>query len=297
MKIAYCILAHNNPEHLIRLTKAIATPNTHSFVHIDAKSDVKILESENPQLTLVKNKVPVYWGSFHIVQATLNTFQEALAHADYDYFVVLSGADYPIKSNEYIQNFFEKNFPANFMSSVKMPGNGKTMDRVEFPWLPASTKTPGMKAWLRKIINKVIRALRIKHHLPKPFNNFTFYGGSAWVAFTRETVEYILKFAETNPRFQKFFKHVLLPDESYFQTLLLNTKSNLPRENAIMYTIWQEGSPSPETISEANLPTLKQETITSSYGEITPLFARKFDANNAKLLDAIDIIRSRPQDT
>lgn len=291
MKIAYCILTHNNPEHLVRLTRAIATPNTHSFVHIDAKSDMKISESENSQLTLVKNRMPVYWGSFHIVEATLNTFKEALQHGDYDYFVVLSGADYPIKSNEYIENFFEKNAGTNFISSVKMPGNGKTMDRVEFPWLPASTKTPGMKAWGRKLINRTIRMLSIMHHLPKPYKDFTFYGGSAWVAFTRETVEYILQFAAENPKFQKFFKHVLLPDESYFQTLLLNTKPTKPHKNAIMYTIWQEGSPSPETITENDLEHLQSDEIETSYGKVAPLFARKFDAKNTKLLDQIDSLR------
>lgn len=291
MKIAYCILAHNNPENLIRLTRAIATPNTHSFVHIDAKSGMKISESENPQITLIKNRMPVYWGSFHIIEATLNTLKEALRHDDYDYFVVLSGADYPVKSNEFIQNFFEQHAGTNFMSSVAMPGNGKTMDRVEFPWLPGSTKTPGVKAFAKKVINRIIRMLNIKHHLPKPYKDFTFYGGSAWVAFTRETVEYIVNFAETNPKFQKFFKHVLLPDESYFQTLLMNTRSKAPQQNAIMYTIWQEGSPSPETISEKDLPKLQQEEIATSYGNITPLFARKFDAKNNRLLDTIDTWR------
>lgn len=291
MEIAYCILAHNNPEHLVRLTRAIATPNTHSFVHIDAKSDMEISESENPQITLVKNRTPVYWGSFHIVEATLNTFKEALQYGDYDYFVVLSGADYPIKSNEFIQNFFEKHEGTNFMSSIKMPGNGKTLDRVEFPWLPGSTKTPGLKAFVKKVINRILRMLSIKHHLPKPYKDFTFYGGSAWVAFTKETIEYILQFAENNKKFQKFFKHVLLPDESYFQTLLLNTQPTKPRKNAIMYTVWQEGTPSPETISEKDLLELQKEEIETSYGKISPLFARKFDAKNTKLLDTIDTWR------
>lgn len=292
MKIAYCILTHNNPEHLVRLTRAIATPHSHSFVHIDAKSDMEISESENPQLTLVKNRMPVYWGSFHIVEATLNTFKEALKHDQYDYFVVLSGADYPTKSNEYIENFLEKNKGTNFMSAVAMPGNGKTLDRVEFPWLPGSTKTPGVKALIKKVINRTVRMLSIKHHLPKPYKDFTFYGGSAWIAFTRETVEYILQFAAKNPKFQKFFKHVLLPDESYFQTLLMNTRCETPRQNAIMYTIWQEGAPSPETITEKDFAQLQRETIETSYGKMTPLFARKFDAKNTKLLDTIDSWRN-----
>lgn len=288
MKIAYCILTHNNPEHLLRLTRAIATPNTHSFVHIDAKSDMNISESKNPQLTLVKNQVPVYWGSFHIVQATLNTFEEALHHDDYDYFVVLSGADYPIRSNAFIEKFFEENFPANFINVVKMPGNGKTMDRVLYPFLPASTKTPGFSAFVKRVINKLARLLRITHKLPAPYKDFVFYGGSAWVAFTKETVEHVLKFAKENPGFQKFFHNVLLPDESYFQTVLMNTKKDTLRKNAIMYTKWQEGNPSPETITEADMPELQKTEHHTNYGHANPLFARKFDPKNSILLDTID---------
>lgn len=293
MKIAYCILAHNNPEYLERLTYALKTEDTHCFVHIDAKSKMLFDVANKPNVTLVKNRVPVYWGSFHIVQATLNTFQEAFGYDNYDYFVLLSGADYPVRSNEYIEKFFEKNFSTNFMSIVKMPGNGKTMDRVTFPWLPASTRTPGIKAFVKKCINTIVRKLKIHHKLPHEYKDYIFYGGSAWAAFTRETVGHILNFTKANPKFQKFFKHVLLPDESYFQTLLMNTSPTKPYQNAIMYTVWQEGNPSPETITLQHLASLEQEEVQTSYGTMAPLFARKFNPKNNEVLEGIEVIRKK----
>jgi hypothetical protein len=41
MKIAYLILAHNNPGHLSRLTRALTAQNNAVFIHIDKKADIR----------------------------------------------------------------------------------------------------------------------------------------------------------------------------------------------------------------------------------------------------------------
>jgi len=51
----------------------------------------------------IKNRVKVIWSSFSEVQATLNLLNSAIRD-DNDYFVLISGVDYPIRSNEEIKN-------------------------------------------------------------------------------------------------------------------------------------------------------------------------------------------------
>ena len=112
-KFAYLILAHHQPKQLLRLVKAIYTPNTVIYIHLDLKRDSKpfttlFARHHLTDVLFIKDRVNVYWGGFSMVKATLNLMQKASADYPYKYYHLLSGSDFPIKSNEYIARFFSK---------------------------------------------------------------------------------------------------------------------------------------------------------------------------------------------
>jgi hypothetical protein len=50
-----------------------------------------------------------------------------------------------------------------------------------------------------------------------------YYGAAQW-AVTRELAEYLVKFYDTHPRFNKIMEHVQFPDEEYFHTIVHNSQ-------------------------------------------------------------------------
>src|SRR5262249_41641749 len=136
MKVAYLVLAHKNPRLLKKAIEALSFEGSGFFVHIDRKSDIGEFSqaASNGNVVLLENPIPVYWGEFSGVEAELLLMRRALEdRQNYDYFVLLGGADYPLRSPQYIQKFLQQNHGSEFMNLVKVPNEmaGKPLSRIK----------------------------------------------------------------------------------------------------------------------------------------------------------------------
>ena len=204
MKIAYIILAHKLPEQLVRLVKKLNTDNTSFLIHVDKKTDEEIFRMMEEPLRGYKNvhflkRYVVRWGTFSQVQATLEGVYTALGtHLEFDYIVLLTGQDYPIKPNNYIQNYFEESNGKSYLEYFSLPNeiwkneNGG-MDRVNY-WVLYFFGRP------RKIFPRFDRGHR------EFLANFKIFGGSAYWCLTREFVEYLNKYLQQNEDFIKILE-------------------------------------------------------------------------------------------
>ncbi|RMC92317.1 hypothetical protein D9O40_20540 [Clostridium autoethanogenum] len=121
MRHAYLIIAHNNWMQLKLLIQLLDNRNNDIYIHIDRKAyGYNIEELEN--LTLYSN-VKVYsvfknyWGSYNLVKIEIFLLNKAIK-CNYSYYHLFSGMDLPIKSQRYIQKFFEKNKGKEFIHFV-----------------------------------------------------------------------------------------------------------------------------------------------------------------------------------
>ena len=99
-KVAYLILAHQDPVNLSRSIDRLRH-NSDFYVHIDAKADMAEFTKNQDQsdVTFVQNRADIAWAGIAMINATLHLMQQALnADESYSHLVLLSGADYPIKS-------------------------------------------------------------------------------------------------------------------------------------------------------------------------------------------------------
>lgn len=292
MKIAYLLLAHNNPAHLQRLISALSTHSSSFFIHVDKKSKIDPFQAlKGNNIHFVQERVPVYWGDFSQVEAMLILLRSALAHRGrFDRFVLLSGADYPLRSASAMQRFFEDNPKREYLNLVAMPSEavGKSLSR-----LTTYTVRPG-NTLISKAIQKVLmmagvvpRARDYKAYL----GDLAPYAGSTWWALSREACEFILRFVTLQTPVVDFFKNTLCPDESLFQTILGNShfKPNIARN--LTYTDWSAGGASPAGITEQHLA-LFQATSSfapdDTYGAGEMLFARKFTDASADVVARLD---------
>ena len=112
MEIAYLLVVHNQPNHLARLIQALNVPHAHFFIHVDRKANISDFMKnikEAPNIHYLKNRERVYWGHISVVNATLKLLREAFySSTSFKHYVLLTGSDYPIKSNQVIHDTFAK---------------------------------------------------------------------------------------------------------------------------------------------------------------------------------------------
>ena len=81
MKIAHLILAHTFPEQLYRLINKLTHPDADIYVYLDAKAGIEEFNTSAAlkNVYFLANRIPVYWGNYSMVKATLLAFEEILA--------------------------------------------------------------------------------------------------------------------------------------------------------------------------------------------------------------------------
>ncbi|MDD3876100.1 MAG: beta-1,6-N-acetylglucosaminyltransferase [Bacteroidales bacterium] len=97
----------------------------------------------------------------------------------------------------------------------------------------------------------------------------TIYGGSQWWSICRKHAEYIINYHDNNKKIIDFFRYTMLPDETYIQTILLNSEYKKDVINNNLRHINFEGNTfHPQIITTNHLQELKCSDA---------FFARKFD--------------------
>ena len=137
-----------------------------------------------------------------------------------DYFHLLSGQDYPVRSNKEFDEFFEKNNGKSFMNfdskeqcadwrKKKYPSRIRPWYIQDLPhrdnklidFFVRGFDFISRKIWWRRLIPNV-------------------WGGWNWFTWHRKVASYVINQEETNPKFFKRFHHTNCADELIFHTLL-----------------------------------------------------------------------------
>lgn len=84
-------------------------------------------------------------------------------------------------------------------------------------------------------------------------NELKYYFGSQWWCINCDFAGYILNYIKVHPEYIKFFKKTSCPDESFFQTLLMNSEFAFSRREYLHYIDWSEGNSSPKNLKCTDL--------------------------------------------
>jgi hypothetical protein len=294
MKVAYLILAHNNPKLLKKAVTRLSTDDCGFFIHIDKKSRIEdFAEIRGENVFFCDRRIPVYWGEFSLVEPVLFMLRQALAVSQsYDYFALISGSDYPLRSGRYIQRFLVENRGAEFISMVKVPAPGKPLSRIN------TLRYPSHKP-VRRFVTRVLAKVGLaQRDYRKHLGNVDLYSGSQWWALTRDACVYLLEFVEHNPRFVRFFENVFAADEAFFQTILGNSSFKPHIRRNLHYNDWSAQAPHPAMINSSHVAEFEKHEkvcVDDVYGFGEVLFARKFSDKSLDLLQRIDVMMERKE--
>jgi Core-2/I-Branching enzyme len=292
MKIVYLIAAHHAPLHLGRLIAALSSESSTFVVHVDAKSDLgDFLHVESDNVALTRDRVSVWWGDFSQVEATLTLIRAGLDVTDPgDRLVFLSGADYPLRSAAYIERFFEQHPALEFMNLVAVPNEaaGKPLSRFT-TYQPSPGRTAPSRAVRRVALGAGRRVHRRNYE--RALRGLAPYGGSTWWALSHEACELVVDFVGREPQIVDFFRHVICPDESFFQTIIGNSVFRERVRRNLTFVDWSAGGQNPSRLTESHLHRFARSgahSVNDVYGSGELLFARKFGDADAGLVAELD---------
>ncbi|MBW4440429.1 MAG: beta-1,6-N-acetylglucosaminyltransferase [Plectolyngbya sp. WJT66-NPBG17] len=302
MKVCYLIQTHREPAQIERLVRRIKSlsPNaqvlvSHDFTNCELKrstfadlSDVAIIASRGGR------------GNFSIVQSYLDAIKWLLdSGSDFSWLLNLSGQDYPIQPLSQVeQSLFQSDYDGfvhhfEVFSKQSPWKRNEGYTRYHYRYRVLVNSLPEWQKELlkpAKILNYIQPFFRVNFSygitlglkISPPFTqDFVCYGGSFLCTLSRNCVEYLQKFVESNPDIIDYYKGVAIPDECFIQTILVNSNLfKLSNDCKRYFDFSQTRNGHPRILSSNDFPALIESQAH---------FARKFDPMvDSNILDLID---------
>jgi hypothetical protein len=301
LKVGFVLITHDKPHRAIRLVRKLnymfdapAIAWHHDFTQCTIPSD-----SITTNISLVRPNFQTSWATFSIVEAMLGAVKLLFQSKNPpDWFFLLSGADYPIKTADKIVHDLSMSQYDAHISHEKICFN-----EYENPWQELCYRRYCSLRLSIPLISRSLkltrRTVRLSHPLiTTPFLPFSktlsCFAGQFWFCANRLAAEYLIGFHTTEPALANHYRRTdqinhdrrlgeaICPDESYCQTVLCNAPHLKLSKNHWRYIDWSQHGAHPKTLLIEDLPQLQESTAH---------FARKFDADvDDKVLDALDAL-------
>ena len=292
MRLAWLVLAHRFPGQVVRLARRLASDGSSVLIHVDAKTKADVYDEIRDGLRDLANvtfvtRRRVNWGDPGHLLATLTGIEELLASGTpFDRFTLLTGQDYPVRSPSEIDSYFAAHPQDCFIQHFPLPREAgrEYAGRIDRLGWAGDGGLQRYERWHFRLFgrqsafpNSVLR-LPVRRRLPGRLQPF---GGSAYWSMSSAAAEYVHRFGRENPRVVRFFRTVAMPEEMYFQTVLLNSPlASHAVNDDLRYLEWHGHSPHPDVLTAADFDGIVRSEA---------LFARKFDPEvDSAIVDLID---------
>ena len=283
MLINYLILCHKCPDQVNQLIGSLSVQKgAEFFVHVDAKSsfDIESLKREHVHICAKRKRID--WGTYSIVDATQTLIEDSLRIREAEYYVLLSGQDYPIKSPVQFEGFLAESIGTNYIEVIgeDNPLYRRFAKRNEVPFHPVMMK----RNFMSRVVKHSYICLtggfsRTLHPRKTPF--LQSYYGSQWWVLHNEFIKYAVRYLNENNEFKLFFESSLVPDESFYQTLIMNSPFSNTVAESLTFVNWKNDKNNPEPLLLEDFETLKASE--------RKFFARKMDyEKSAGLVDVLN---------
>lgn len=223
-KIAYCIMVHNDIDHLKSLIRALGD-NCEIFIHVDGYVDDKpfIDQVTANNVHFLQPRIGVSWGGISMVDVMIELLRMALKFPeDFCHYVFLSGSCYPIKSSQLINEFLASNEDKSFIKYIDLRAHPNYEKQIKYRYVMENpfNKRNDFTHQIHRVLRRASIHLKIKNTWKK---GIIPYGGSQWVVLNKECADYVIKYHDNNPWFYQMFKNTYAPDEHYIHTILGNS--------------------------------------------------------------------------
>ena len=277
--IGFAILSYTEPEQLLRLTTTLnamfADPPIvchHNF------GQCRLNEALfSPSVQFVHPHIFTRWGHISTPLAALRALSILRNDERPDWFVLLSGSDYPVlRADEMISDLSRAHYDA-FLNYSEIPYHRVDCERAgrNATGDPASWNLIAYSRYCAPIPNQ--NRSQMREWWSRFSRPTRIFGGTFWFQANRKAIDSLVD----NPSLEKlvrYFRARRIPEEALFHTALCNCPELRICRDHKRYEDWTSGGSHPKWLETADLP-----KIVSSRAH----FARKFrpDGNVQRLID------------
>ena len=294
MKHAYLIIAHNEPDVLKTLLLMLDDERNDIYLHVDVRAvelfnQFKDFQLKRGKLVVLQNRMAVHWGDLSQVEVEYRLFETALENGPYAYYHLLSGVDLPIKTQDYIHEFFRQHAGKEFVGFWNEPSHRKDVYRKVYRYYlftryfkEGSAFVHGITAFARNICLAIQKLMRLKRK--HDWDNF--YKGFTWVSITDDFCHYLV---DRKDYIMHTFKYTLCPDEIFIQTLIWNSSFR-----ANIYDVSDASKGSMRAIDwQRGIPYVWKQEDFDELNASSCLFARKFSSKYPGIMKRLFAFYSR----
>lgn len=275
-KHAYLIMAHTQPELLKKLVGLLDDEKNDIYLHIDSKAIDFPMEEIRSKIKkancIFTERTDVTWGSYSQINCEMVLLKEAVK-TEHQYYHLLSGMDLPIKSQDEINEFFDKYNGLEFVDEDLPQISEAALSRVKYRH-KFFGKAGSMKDILGALETKGQKFLGVDR--TKKYGNIVFQKGRNWFSITHGFAKLVV---EKESWIQEVFGQTVCGDELFLQTVARNSEfaskicnpNTMPAVPDTRYIDWNRGNNNNPYIFRIE----DFQELKSALG----IFARKFDLN------------------
>ncbi len=246
MSLGFIMLCHTALHRAAQVARHWAESGCPVVVHVDARvrraaHDRLVADlADLPQVRFSRRHA-CEWGMWGLVAATQDA--AALMLRDFPavgHVYLASGSCLPLRPVAELRAYLAERPRTDFIESVTTADVGWTVGgldaerftlRFPFSWR--------RRRWLFDTYVKVQRAVGFRRRIP---DGLTPHLGSQWWCLTRATLQAILS-DPGRKRFDRYFRRVWIPDESYFQTLVRRHSTTVESRSLTLSKFDHTGKP------------------------------------------------------
>jgi hypothetical protein len=290
-KVGFLLVTHNKPHQFVRLVDTLNRMFDYPPIACHHNFSISSLPLEQlpPNIKFVHPHVKTRWGKFSTIEAELKALELMYESPDSpDWFILLSGSDYPIKSADTILHALTSSpydvcMHHELVDYKALESNWQKLGYQRYcivrGWVPSLDENLKPK---KHFITLIEHPSLTKFFIPFS-EDFPCFVGDHFFCANRDAAKYLLDFHRSNPKLATYYqKSTIFPTESYYQTIFCNSPHLKVENNNWRYIDWSTKDAHPKILLLEDLPQIQASTAH---------FARKFDIDeDAKVLDELDAL-------
>jgi len=222
MSVGFIMLCHTALDRAAQVARHFSTAGCPVVIHVDRRAGPAAFDGMRAALGDLRNvsfcaRFTCEWGTWSLTRATIAAATQLLdRHPDIGHVFLASGSCLPLRPIDELRAYLAARPGTDFIESVTTADVGWTVGGLDeerftlsFPFAFRRQRRL-FDAWVA-----VQRRLGYHRAVPK---GIVPHLGSQWWCLTRSTLSAILT-DPRRPEFDRYFRRVWIPDESYFQTL------------------------------------------------------------------------------
>jgi len=220
-KHVYLIMAHKRKDLLDLLFEELDDPRNDIVMHIDSRCHEFSYDDFHFKYSNFYpiRQIEINWGGYSQVKCELSLLKQAIKHGPYSYYHFMQGSSFPLKNQDELHDFYEKNQGKEFISI----DNPILEERVKQLFLfNECGRKNDLISRIKTKISFVLIGLQkhIGYDHFKQFNMEYKKGFSLW-SITEDLVKYIL---ENESLIHKMLRYSTSGDEIMVQTIAYNSR-------------------------------------------------------------------------